>query len=158
MLKRPVILLLAVALGLAVGAGFLMYREIGRHADAHARMQLLPSTRLRHLLRGARAYQAEHERLPASAPLTPPLGSCCPSRTCASDPQRWATPAWQALGFAVPEPHAYSYEWIVDASGAFTARALGDLDCDGTYATFELLGSLAPGAAETVRQSRLEDE
>jgi hypothetical protein len=123
----------------------LVVREQQRHADGHALMQRTPTARLRQLARGVRVFVAEHEQLPPSLPLTPPLGACCPAGTCEPDAARWQ--AWRPLGFSVDQPHAYSYELIVGAAG-FTARAIGDLDCDGDYATFEQQGD-AEGRATT---------
>ncbi len=50
----------------------------------------------------------------------------------------WTHPTWTALNFSVDDAHAYSYQFEVNPDGqSFTARALGDLDCDGVYSTFE---------------------
>ena len=40
------------------------------------------------------------------------------------------------------DPHHYSYEFTSDES-SFTARAYGDLNCDGVYSTFEMKGTIA---------------
>ncbi len=60
----------------------------------------------------------------------------------------WDTPTWQALAFAIDDPHWYSYQY--DSSGVgsnamFTARAVGDLDGDGVLSTFERSGGLYNG-------------
>jgi type IV pilus assembly protein PilA len=77
-----------------------------------------------------------------------PAGTCCsfPGGKCAPNPSDFITQTWTALKFSVDDPHYYRYEY--DSTGspgagvgsAFTARALGDLDCDGTYSTFEMGG------------------
>ena len=84
----------------------------------------------------------------APAPLTPPSGVCCklPKGRCAADSGDWKHPAWRAIFFELGDPHYYSYQVAVDATG-FVARAVGDLDCDGSLATFELRGTLAAGGA-----------
>jgi hypothetical protein len=84
---------------------------------------------------------------PLSAGPTPPLGACCKNGgACDPDPSLWAGPEWQALAFSVDRPHSYSFEYrVTQASGAgarFTARAIGDLDCDGAYSTFQMIGEL----------------
>lgn len=96
------------------------------------------------LFQDAAYYLSEHGQLPASTPLTP-ARRCCeqPEGLCQPDPSLWADPAWQALGFSVGEPSRYQYQLVSDGQ-IFTARALGDLDCDGTYSTFERTGLLAP--------------
>jgi type IV pilus assembly protein PilA len=55
-------------------------------------------------------------------------------------PGTWSADTWQALSFSISDPHYYSYEYQSSGTGAaaaFTARALGDLDGDGTLSTFE---------------------
>jgi type IV pilus assembly protein PilA len=61
------------------------------------------------------------------------------------DPQTWSPPTWQALNFAVDDPFYYQYEYLSDGTGAdsqFTARANGNLNCDGVLSTFERIGSV----------------
>ena len=44
------------------------------------------------------------------------------------------------------EPHYYMYTYEasgLDNNAVFTARAVGDLDCDGVYSTFELVGRVS---------------
>lgn len=53
----------------------------------------------------------------------------------------WESMTWMALQFSVNNPHYYSYEFTSSGEGEaakFTARAIGDLDCDGTFSTFEI--------------------
>ena len=55
---------------------------------------------------------------------------------------------WQALNFAISDPHYFAYSYIskgssgTDTDAAFTARANGDLDCDGEMSTFERVGNV----------------
>jgi len=80
-----------------------------------------------------------------STALTPPAGSCCgsPDNKCAPNPDRWTDPTWVALNFSINEPHHYSYQYIASDDGmSYTARAIGDLDCDGVYGTFEIYGGV----------------
>lgn len=110
---------------------------------------------------GARAYYMDSHASPRSmAPVprqfpgpsvgpTPPLGACCkqPKHKCAPQQQLWTNPVWVALQFSVDDPHYYSYSYIVKGN-QFTARANGDLDCDGEYSTFEMHGMIDPQHAE----------
>lgn len=84
---------------------------------------------------------------PGSTAMTPPLGTCCAQGgKCAPDASLWDHPTWTALQFSVDDPHYYSYQYQVEPGGqVFTVRAVGDLDCDGDYATFEMYGVVAPG-------------
>ena len=57
----------------------------------------------------------------------------------------WDNDTWQALNFAVEDPFYYQYEYKSDGTGKsskFTAAANGDLNCDGTYSTFERIGTV----------------
>ncbi len=86
---------------------------------------------------GARQYPA------SSAGPTPKLGTCCRSGgTCEPDQAYWQEPVWLALQFRISAPQHFSYEYVAaEDLRSFTARAIGDLDCDGTYTTYEVRGS-----------------
>jgi type IV pilus assembly protein PilA len=89
------------------------------------------------------AGSIDHQ-FPNSAAMTPPV-TCCgnPGGRCVPNPAEWATPEWGALKFAQDDPHYYQYEFISSGVGpgsTYTARAQGDLDCDGTFSTFEMVG------------------
>jgi hypothetical protein len=93
---------------------------------------------------------------------TPPLGACClgADHRCAPDAALWTDPIWQALEFRVAEPSQYSYEYRSDGK-QFSADAYGDLDCDGVYSTFEMVGSVSSdgtvtGAATMFKDRELE--
>lgn len=95
------------------------------------------------IARGAEVYQMTYGAFPSQpAGPTPPLGSCCEQGSrCQPDPSLWMQPPWVDLDFSIQRSHYYSYEYEPTAGGAsFTVRAYGDLDCDGNYSTFELVG------------------
>lgn len=79
---------------------------------------------------------------------TTPIGSCClsPGQKCVDPAGTWSTSTWEALHFAMEDPHYYQYAYESDnasSAGAlsrFTARALGDLNCDTVNSTFEMVG------------------
>jgi hypothetical protein len=102
-------------------------------------------TNVKKIYDGARAYYEEAHQLPVAAPITPPLGTCCKAadQRCAPEPGLWVVPTWLAVYFSMDDPHRYSYELQTDAT-SFTARAYGDLDCNGVYSTFELSGRIQP--------------
>lgn len=55
-------------------------------------------------------------------------------------PDTWSAPTWKAIGFAIETPFYYEYTYLSRGRGddaSFTARAMGDLDCDGVRSTFE---------------------
>lgn len=75
---------------------------------------------------------------------TPAVGECCKQGgKCAPDRAHWDVPGWKQLFFQLENPHYYSYELVIEPGG-FIARAIGDLDCDGELATFELRGVARP--------------
>ena len=59
----------------------------------------------------------------------------------------WGADTWEALNFAISDPHYYSYQYVSDGTqvgSTFTAYAFGDLDCDGVLSTFFRTGEVAP--------------
>jgi len=107
---------------------------------------------------GARAYYHNPsqptiapiaKQFPPAAPMTPAAGHCCAGGLdkCAPNAADWTNASWQALNFSVDDPRHYGYEFaIADVlAGPFTARATGDLDCDNTLSTFEMLGQVIGG-------------
>jgi hypothetical protein len=76
---------------------------------------------------------------------TPPVGSCCSNggNQCTPDASLWKDKTWDDLMFSMDTPYFYSYQYITeDPTKEFTVRAIGDLDCDGEYSTFEMTGKL----------------
>jgi type IV pilus assembly protein PilA len=102
---------------------------------------------------GARRYYMDNPN-PGFAPIppqfpdvaatatVPALGTCCGNGgKCTPDQTLWADETWTALQFSVDDPHYYMYTYdSTDVLVNFTARANGDLDCDNTYSTFEMIG------------------
>lgn len=71
-------------------------------------------------------------------------------------PEQFDHPVFKALGFSPTAPARHQFQFVAEGTGTdarFTARAVGDLDCDGVYSTFEKTGrvnadgivELAPG-------------
>jgi hypothetical protein len=131
---RYVLLLIALAALATCPAAWRDYRRKNRAAEAEHLLAYL-----------ARLVEAEYRdrggRLPQQ-PVgpTPPIGRCCEQGgTCAIDKDAWADPAWRALRFSIDDAHRYSYQYELGDNGKkVTLRAIGDLDCDGSYGTTEL--------------------
>ncbi len=83
-------------------------------------------------------------RFPPSVPLTPAGGPPCGKH--ATTPQAvWDKQGWGTMKFSPTNPHRYAYSFASSGTGAtstYTARAHGDLDCDGVLSTFEIRGSV----------------
>jgi len=118
------------------------------------------TTNVKKIYDGARSYYEEElvargsntpidKQFPDDTTSTeaPAAGACCAQAgdKCIPTPASWNTVSWNALKFSMDDPHYYSYTYESSGSGtdsAFTARARGDLDCDGTFSTFEMVGSI----------------
>jgi type IV pilus assembly protein PilA len=118
------------------------------------------TTNVKKLYDGARSYFEEEvnargsivpiaKQFPSNAAVTtaPALVACCAAvgKKCAPAPALWTDASWQALKFSMDDPHYYAYTYLssgTDLTSQFTARANGDLDCDVTYSTFEMVGSI----------------
>src|SRR5437762_6029348 len=77
-----------------------------------------------------------------------PTSTCCGQAgdKCPPNPLNWSGNAsWNALNFSVDDPHYYIYTYASTGTGnasQFTARANGDLNCNGTQSTFERIGTV----------------
>ena len=144
------LLLIGVTAAVAVPA-FMKY--IKKSKTSEARMFV------RRISDSARELQAQAGAFPAaSTPITPPLGACCSqAEKCVPDPTLWQHPTWVALEFSIEDPHYYSYQYEVGADGkSFTARAFGDLDCDGDYSTFKMHNEMGGPSPALFRNQELE--
>jgi prepilin-type N-terminal cleavage/methylation domain-containing protein len=107
-------------------------------------------------------------QFPDSAPLTPAVTCCVGGNDkCSPDASLWTSSTWRELKFGINEPHFYRYSFLSNNTGTatgstFTARAQGDLDCDGLESTFEMYGEAmvsgndVAGSAAIYRENPLE--
>ncbi len=104
---------------------------------------------LHSIQKALKAHFAENAEYPrGSAPLTP-AAPCCegPNHKCAADMALWSgNPVWDALDFQIDEAGYFQYSY--ESTDGLTARAtaVGDLDCDSTTITFELMCESAQGS------------
>jgi hypothetical protein len=67
-----------------------------------------------------------------------------------TSPDDWVqNPVWHALDFEIDEPSLFRYSYESDGK-TFTAKAVGDLDCDGIEITYELNGKIDPATRNPV--------
>src|SRR5688572_17811594 len=107
------------------------------------------------------AYIYEESRSkPASFPAAQaatPAQSCCeyPGNKCPTNMDSWDTPTWEKLHFAMRDAHYFRYEYQSEGNTAdggtatFTARASGDLDCDGVDEVQEVTGEFISDVVTT---------
>jgi hypothetical protein len=80
-------------------------------------------------------------------------GGCCSGggpnyNDCPADQLAFtADPVWRELDFQLEKPGLYYYDYT-GTKTSFTARATGDLDCDGTEVVYTLRGTVVNGALE----------
>jgi type IV pilus assembly protein PilA len=83
----------------------------------------------------------------AQLPAKPGSGGCCggPSNHCTAVPATFAGDnIWKALDFQIDEDSLFFYDYTGTAT-AFTAKATGDLDCDGTEIVYTMTGAATGG-------------
>jgi type IV pilus assembly protein PilA len=87
----------------------------------------------------------------AQLPAKPGSGGCCggPNNHCAPVPASFAADAtWRALDFQIDEETLFYYDYTGTAT-TFTAKATGDLDCDGTEIVYTMNGVATAGNPAT---------
>ena len=83
----------------------------------------------------------------AELPSKPGAGGCCggPNNHCAPDSTAFANDlVWRQLDFQIDEANLFFYDYT-GTSTTFTAKATGDLDCDGTEIVYTLTGTATNG-------------
>jgi len=97
----------------------------------------------------ALVYQWKHSKdkdnfqFPSAGPT--PARVPCGTKPHPASATLWHSAGWKQLGFTIKKPFRYQYRILTSGKGktaAFTIRAYGDLDCDGQYATYELMGGI----------------
>jgi len=126
--------------GLAIGVIFLVMAmtAVSAFGDYMTKAKTTEaSLELRSIETKIKSFYNEKARLPASAQVMPgPDGSACsgPMNKIERQPQSaWEQAGWGELGFFIDEDSRYSYHWDAQSPTSGVARAVADLDCDGTF-------------------------
>ncbi len=151
-----VVALLAILAAIALPA-FELYVRRSKTAEAPTNLRRIFSSSVAYFQTDHSGRQGEGlpRQFPVSVELTPGDSFCgAGTRAGKWEPQEvhWDRQTWHALNFAVSDPHYFAYQYEssgVDAAATFTARAVGDLDCDGTFSTFERVGRVDADADVT---------
>ncbi len=111
---------------------------------------------------GAKAYyladrydqagQLQPHAFPAGSQEWTPAKTCCAQGgKCQPDPSDWNRGPWMALHFQLSDPHYYQYRFTSQGSGTaatFVAEARGDLDCDGVFSSYRVVGKVVGDQVE----------
>ena len=104
--------------------------------------------------KGAKTYYQTNAKFPqGTAGVLPAAdGAACgggqTGRIAVTD--AWsADPVWSALDFHVDDPALFSYHYESASNTSAVALAVGDLDCDGTHATYTMTFSAVDGLPVT---------
>jgi type IV pilus assembly protein PilA len=96
-----------------------------------------------------REYMENSQYVTVDGPAAPTAtNGCCGGagttpNHCAATPAAW-TAGWKSLDFEIDEDTLFVYKYTGGAT-AYTATAVGDLDCDGTAITYTLTGTATGG-------------
>ena len=90
----------------------------------------------------------------AELPTKPGAGGCCGgtggTNHCAAVPASFnADPVWKLIDFQIDEPSLFYYDYNGASTTTFTAKATGDLDCDGVEIVYTLTGTAVNGNPAT---------
>ena len=158
--KLWIVLSAALLIGVVATAAW-GWPTLMRRRQATYAMEVLGRIARRAHVYYVKPRQGEKEsRMPCQFPRgevrsTPAL-SCCDERVRTAegnlcDPAKtdWNRLLWRALTIELNEPQPFVYTY--KASGTFkdatyTVTAIGDLDCDGVYATYTYIGRGDPNA------------
>ncbi|MCA9667709.1 MAG: hypothetical protein KC503_19050 [Myxococcales bacterium] len=158
----------AIPVGCVVTLIHLMLAAIAIPAFVHyTRLSKTTEAResLYKLRAGARTYfmndhysssgQLAPKRLPAGSRDWTPSQSCCSQGgKCMPNANEWSAPHWKALRFEMSDPHYFQYRFYSSGTGRSTSvviEARGDLDCDGIYSSFKMIGSVDMDGSLNIR-------
>ncbi len=150
-----VVAIIGILAAVAIPA-FLRYMNKARSTEAEQFIKKITD--------GARAYYHNPPQagftptaaqFPVSAAVTP-AASCCAAtgQKCPGADPDWDTNAsWQALNFRIDDPHFFQYEYIANDPALPTAdliaQAIGNLDCDATFSTYQMRTQLNNGEIQS---------
>jgi prepilin-type N-terminal cleavage/methylation domain-containing protein len=137
-----VVAIIGILAAVAIPA-FMDYMKRSKKTEASLQLNKIGKNAKRAYSEGSSYVVGTAGQLPAK----PGAGGCCggPNNHCTANPTGFAGDAtWKALDFQIDEASLFYYDYTGTATG-FTAKATGDLDCDGTEITYTLVGTAANG-------------
>jgi len=138
-------------LAVVAGPAYNRYQQRAKTAEAVSNVKAIAEGALTYYSNEQinRIGVAVPRQFPTSIGPTPQDTACQNGAPFKFDPQNFlneqgfGAEGWQKLQFGVSKPFIYHYELESNGVGAdarFTARAEGDLDCDGALSLFERVG------------------
>ncbi len=134
-----VVVILGILAAVAIPA-FTRYVKRSKTAEATGNITKVYQGQLTYyqaaLERGTATYVNASTALPTALPG---------AAKYAANVSQWAADAnWTAIGFSLDAAHYYQYQ-SPGGTSAYTARAIGNLDGDSTYSTFQRTGAIVSG-------------
>jgi len=112
------------------------------------------------LTHAMQSYMDANGSLPRAQTGWVPTTPCCAQASqpkCAPDPAAWRGSPWTELGFTLSHPHYFQYRCTSGPRG-FELEARGDLDCDESYSSYKVQGTLAADGSLQVQGPVITDE
>ena len=136
-----VVAIIGILAAVAIPA-FMDYMKKGKTTEAELQLAKIKTN--------AKASYNTDSAYPAVTAALTPASPCCTQnaggkKKCAVSAADWATTPWQTLDFQLDEPFYFQYSYTGTAT-AYTATAVGNLDCDATSITYTLAGSTVNGS------------
>ena len=107
-----------------------------------------------------RLYHTLKRGLPQTAALFPNVTACASAKgKIPPQPESawFADPGWRDIGFHINEESYFQYEWTQLSPTSGIAIAIGDLDCDNTFAQMTLVIDLVEGNVFETTSAFLDD-
>jgi type IV pilus assembly protein PilA len=146
-----VVAIIGILAAVAVPA-FMDYIKRSKRTEASLQLNKIGKNAKRAYLENSQFPTGTAAQLPATTKATGGGKGCCggtgtQASHCAVVPaSTWmANSVWAALDFEIDEETLFNYDYT-GATTSFTAKATGDLDCDGTEIVYTLNGNTANGS------------
>ena len=143
-----VVAIIGILAAVAIPA-FMKYIRRSKTSEATMNLRKLFDSSASYFSRehASRTGKIPERQFPDPNQLTPTTGFCSDNPAEKFVPMKtyWESRTWQALNFALADPHYYKYQYAssgTDSASKFTARAIGDLNCNGIFSTFERIGTV----------------
>jgi prepilin-type N-terminal cleavage/methylation domain-containing protein len=141
-----VVAIIGILAAVAIPA-FMDYMKRSKKTEASLQLNKIGKNSKRYYSEASSYVQGAATQLPAK----PGGGGCCGGagaspNHCAAVPASFAADAkWKALDFQIDEDSLFYYDYNGTTTSTFTAKATGDLDCDGTEIVYTLAGTAVNG-------------